>query len=780
MMDNIQGLSSTEAKARVLQYGRNIVEEQKPHLFITLVKKFWSPIPWMLEITIILQLILHKYDEAIIILLLLVFNSVLSFFQENRANNALAMLRKHLAIKARVLRDKQWQLFPAEELVPGDIVHLRMGDIAPADIKLIEGQVLIDQSVLTGEAMPVEGEAGKVTYSGSLIRQGEATGEVIATGKNTYFGKSVELIQSAKSVSHVKNIIFTIIKYLITIDTLLALSVLIYAIINHLSLMDIIPFVLILIVASIPIALPAMFTLSTALGAIQLAKQNVLVTHLTAIEEAATMDVICVDKTGTITLNQLQLSNMKSYPPYTEDELLYYAALASDESSQDPIDQAILFASNARNIPIPHKARLSFTPFDPTIKRTEAIFNLNNHQVRVIKGTPDVLAAMTNHISNIKEAVSELAKDGYRVLSVAADKFYNEQTSHLELIGLIAFNDPPRADSKALLHQLKQNGLHILMVTGDNAATATAVAEKVGLDPHIASATIFQSNKNIDTVDYNVFAGVFPEDKFRLVKELQTKNHIVGMTGDGVNDAPALKQAEVGIAVANATDVAKAAASIVLTKGGLSPIVSAIEISRRIYQRMLTYILNKIIKSLEIAIFLSIGVILTGDIILTPLLIVLLLFANDFMTMSIATDNVPFSRKPDRWQIPHLMMTGGIFSLLILILSFSVFFYARQILHLTLPQLQTLIFVMLVLTGQGIVYLIRERRHFWQSRPARWLIVSSCCDIVIITIMATRGILMAPIKIALIAELFTVIVIYLFFVDFIKVHFFPSWQHEVF
>lgn len=776
-MNNFRGLSSSEASELLLKYGRNIVTEKQPQWFLVFAKKFWSPVPWMLEITIILQLILHKYNEAIIIFILLIFNSALSFFQEGRANKALALLRKHLAIKTRALRDAHWQLIDAAELVPSDIVHLRMGDISPADIKLINGNILIDQSILTGEAMPIEGETGKIIYSGALIRRGEATGEVTATGKSTYFGKSVELIQTAKAESHVKTIIFTIIKYLVTLDGLLSLCVFIFAIMANLPLTEIIPFILILIVASIPVALPATFTLATALGAIQLAKQNVLVTHLTAIEEAATMDVVCVDKTGTITQNQLQLAKAQPFPPYTETDLLHYAALASDESSQDPIDQAIFSTSRLLNIPTSAPRRTSFIPFDPAIKRTEAIFNIDNHQLRVVKGTPDIIAAMANNIINISDEVTKLAENGFRILAVAVDKYYKDEADNqFDLVGLIAFSDTERADSKSLLSQLKQYGLRVLMVTGDNIATAKTVAANVGIGNHVSSAQVLQSTQVTNILDYDVFSGMFPEDKFRLVKKLQAENHIVGMTGDGVNDAPALKQAEVGIAVANATDVAKAAASVVLTKAGLSGLLSSIEVSRHIYQRMLTYILNKIIKSFEIAIFLSVGVILTGDIIITPLLIVLLLFTNDFMTMSIATDNVPFSHKPERWQISRLMTVGSILSFLVLIFSFSVFFYGRQVLHLTLPQLQTLIFVMLVFTGQGIVYLIRERRHFWHSLPSKWLILSSVCDITIVTILATQGILMTAISGILVFQLLCLVIIYLIAIDFIKIRIFSIFK----
>ncbi|HHF7373682.1 TPA: plasma-membrane proton-efflux P-type ATPase [Legionella bozemanae] len=776
-LNNSQGLTSSEAKNRLLHYGPNIIEEKRPNRLTLFAKKFWSPIPWMLEVTILLQLTLRKYDEAIIITVLLLFNSVLSFFQEERANKALALLRHHLAIKARVLRDSKWQLIAAKELVPNDIVHLRSGDILPADIKILDGNILIDQSALTGEAMPVEGEVGKIAYSGAIINRGEATGEVVATGRHTYFGKSVELIQTAKTESHTKTIIFTIIKYLVTIDLLLALFLFIFALITYMPIIDFLPYILVLIIASIPVALPATFTLTTALGATQLAKRGILVTHLTAIEEAATMDVVCLDKTGTITQNQLKVEQIKSFNSYTDVELLYYAALASDASNQDPIDEAILSAANDHNLLSSIPERMSFTPFDPAIKHTEAIFQKDDKQLLVIKGTPDIIASMVCSMPNITTDIARMAETGCRVLAVAVNKNYEDKTENqLELVGLIALHDPPRVDSKSLLHRLKQYGLRILLVTGDNQATATAVAACVGLNTNVAPSQILQSNISAETLNYDIYAGMFPADKFRLVKALQDSNHIVGMTGDGINDAPALKQAEVGIAVENATDVAKAAASIILTQPGLSGILAAIKVSRRIYQRMLTYILNKVIKSFEIAVFLTIGVFLTGNMIVTPLLIVLLLFTNDFVTMSIATDNVSFSYKPQRWQILHVMITGCLLSILILLLSFSIFFYARDILHLSLPELQTLMFVMLVFTGQGTIYLIRERKHLWSSLPSCWLILSSIFDILIVTMFATQGILMTAISFLLVIKLLFVIISYLFLVDFFKVRIFSYFK----
>ena len=661
--------------------------------------------------------------------------------------------------------------------MPGDIVRLRMGDIIPADIKVLDGNLLIDQSALTGEALPVEGEIGQITYTGAIINRGEATGEVVATGSNTYFGKSVELVQTAKTGSHTKTIIFTIIKYLVTIDILLALLLFIFALITHLPIIDFLPYILILIVASIPVALPATFTLTTALGATQLAKQGILVTHLTAIEEAATMDVVCLDKTGTITQNQLKVEQIKAFKPYTDAELLYYAALASDASNQDPIDGAILLAAKDHNLLSSTPKRINFTPFDPTIKHTEAIFQLGKHQLQVIKGTPAIIATMIHDMPNMATDIAKMAETGCRVLAVAVNKNYEDKTeSHLDLVGLIALHDPPRIDSKSLLHRLKRYGLQILLVTGDNQATATAVAASVGLNTQVAPFQILQSKQYVEALNYTIYAGLFPADKFRLVKALQDANHIVGMTGDGINDAPALKQAEVGIAVENATDVAKAAASIILTHPGLSGILAAVKVSRRIYQRMLTYILNKVIKSLEIAVFLTIGVLLTGEMIVTPLLIVLLLFTNDFITMSIATDNVSFAYKPRRWQLLPVMIVGGILSIFILFLSFSVFFYARYVLHLLLPQLQTLMFVMLVFTGQGAIYLIRERNHLWSSLPSYWLIMSSIVDILIVTIFATHGILMTAISFFLVLQLLFAVIIYLFLVDFFKVRIFSYFK----
>lgn len=763
----LQGLTSAEAQQRLLRYGPNTVAEEHPHPWLAFLRKFWAPVPWMLEATIALQLALGKADEAAIIAALLVFNAILSFVQENRANNALALLKGRLAVQARVFRDQAWQRVAAQDLVPGDVVHLRMGDLAPADVHLLDGQVLLDQSALTGESLPVEAGAGSTAHASVVVKRGEATGEVIATGSRTYFGKTAELVRSAKTASHLETLIFTIVKYLVTLDVLLVAALLAYTLATGIPLTEVIPFALILLVASVPIALPATYTLATALGALELARRGVLVTRLSAIEEAAAMDVLASDKTGTITQNRLVLMALHPYARHTDDDLLRLAALACDDATQDPIDLAILDAGRSHGLlsAMPH--RMSFIPFDPETKRSEATFDQDGRQLRVLKGAPRVIAALVQGGPGISADVERLGAEGSRVLAVAV-----ETDGTLQLAGLVGLQDPPRDDSRSLIQKLRNLGVRVLMASGDGPATARAVAAQVGIGDRVCPPDALHEEIQQRVLDYDVFARVLPEDKFHLVQSLQRAGHVVGMCGDGVNDAPALKQAEVGIAVANATDVAKAAASLVLTNPGLTDVEAAVESSRRIYQRMLTYTLNKIIKTLEIAIFLSVGVMLTGVFVITPLLIVLLLFTNDFVTMALATDRVAYSRKPERWHIPALMQTAGILAGLVLILSFAVFFVGRDWLHLPLPQLQTLIFVMLVLTGQGNVYLVRERLHFWKSIPSRWLLLASALDILVVGIFATHGILMDAIPLALVAGLMAVVLGYLIVVDFLKIRIF--------
>ncbi|MGA7594414.1 MAG: plasma-membrane proton-efflux P-type ATPase [Gallionella sp.] len=766
----LQGLTGTEARQRLDKYGPNRVAEDRPHPALLFLKKFWAPVPWMLEATIALQFAIGKADEAAIIAVLLIFNAVLGFVQENRANNALALLKSRLAVRVRVLRDKVWQQTDAQALVPGDVVYLRMGDLAPADIRLLDGQALLDQSALTGESLPVEAGAGATVHAGTIMKRGEASGEVIATGANTYFGRTAELVRSAGTKGHLEILILTIVRYLVTLDAILVAALLLYSRMYGIALTEVLPFALILLVASVPIALPATYTVATALGAVELAGKGVLVTRLSAIEEAAAMDVLASDKTGTITRNRLALSALHSCAPYTDNDLLYRAALACDQATQDPIDLAILDAARSRGLLSGMPQRLRFIPFDPETKRSEAEYGRDGDRLRVLKGAPGAIAALVGGVPDIGADVERLGADGSRVLAIAAGTAGNG----LHLAGLVALQDPPREDSQALVRDLHDLGVRVLMVSGDGPATARAVAERVGIGSRVCPPENLQQAIRGSLLEYDVFARVLPEDKFGLVRALQQSGHVVGMSGDGVNDAPALRQAEVGIAVASATDVAKAAASLVLTNPGLADVKAAVETSRRINQRMLTYTMNKIIKTLEIAVFLSVGVMLTGVFVITPLLIVLLLFTNDFVTMSIATDHVSFARKPERWNIPRLMLTSGTLAVFVLVLSFSVFFAGRDWFHLPQGQLQTLIFVMLVFTGQGNVYLVRERSHFWKSAPSRWLLLASLLDVIAVVALSTRGILMAAIPLWLVSGLMIVVLAYLFVLDFIKIRVFRN------
>jgi H+-transporting ATPase len=756
------GLTTQEAERLRAEFGPNAVAEEREHPLRALVRNFWAPVPWMLEAAVVLEILLHKNIEAGVIAGLIVFNAVLSFIQENRAQGALALLRRRLTIQVRVRRDGAWQRLPAERLVPGDVIYLRVGDMVPADARISSGNVLVDQSALTGESTPSNAEPGNEVFTGGLIKRGEATAVVTATGSRTYFGKTAELVRQAKAAGHLQQMIFTVVRYLVAFDMMVAALVLLYAWNTGMGMGDILPFCLMLLVASVPVALPATFTFASALGTQELAQRGALVSRLSAIEEAAAMDTLATDKTGTLTKNELSVAKITAIAPHSEADVLRFASLASDYATQDPIDLAILTAGRSRGVSTADYKVQKFVPFEPSTKFSEAVVQQGSNTLCVFKGAPSAIAALVG-MPAFPEA-EKLASEGYRVLAVAAGP---EQA--MTITGFLALLDPPRDDSARFVASLLSLGIRVLMITGDAVATARTVAAQVGIGSQTCSSDRLRNDGERAATECDVFAGVFPEDKFRLVQALQHAGHIVGMTGDGVNDAPALKQAEVGVAVSNATDIAKAAASIILTSPGLGDIVSAVETSRRIYQRMLTYTLNKIIKTIEIALFLSLGLALTHSLVITPLLIVLLLFTNDFVTMSIATDRVSFSKRPDRWQIGALVMTAAPLAGLLVLFSLSVIVVGRNILSLSIEQIQTLAFLTLVFGGQGTVYLVRERRHFWNSRPSRWMLLSSAVDLIIVSLLAMKGILMAPLSPSIVGGLALAVVSYLFTIDSLKI-----------
>lgn len=762
------GLTSAEAGERLAEFGPNAIAEARPAEGAALLGKFVGLVPGMLELAVALDLVLGRWVEAGVIFALLLFNAILGFFQERRTQRALALLRQRLTVRARVRRDGRWQVIPATGLVPGDLVHLRAGDVVPADVGLTEGQIQVDESSLTGESLPADRAPEGTAYAGALVKRGEATGVVAATGTRTYFGKTAELVRIASAPPRVDNLIMGLTKDLAALDVLLALAVLLVTVARGTALLPVLPFVLMLLVASVPVALPAMFTMSASLGARGLAEKGVLVTRLSAIEDAAGIDVLCLDKTGTLTENSLIVGDLAPAAATTADELLRLAALASDEATQDPIDLAVLQAAHAHGLLTSLPARVDFVPFDPSTKRSEAAVHENGQTVRVVKGEPATVAELAQaDWPVLEQEVARLSADGSRVLAVATGV-----ERDLHLAGLVALGDPPRPDSAALVTNLVSRGVRVLLVTGDGAATARALAAKVRIAGEVApEGTIHEGFDAAATARFGVFPRCFPADKFLLVKALQKAGHVVGMTGDGVNDAPALRQADVGIAVASATDVAKAAASIVLTKPGLGEIMMAVDGSRMIFRRMQTFMLTMNARKIGIPLFLALGVLVLGAFVLNPLLMVLLMFATDLATMFVSMDRVTPSPGPEHWDIRRLVTTGSGLAGLLLLVSAAVYWVGSNTLRLSGAETQTLVFVWLVFGGaQAVLYLTRARSFFWtKPRPGRWLLLASLFDILAVTLLAGLGWLMAPIPLFLVAGAFVLAVLFLVVGDLVKV-----------
>ena len=740
-----EGLSSQEAARRLSRIGPNAVIEPRVSPLVAVARRFWEPVPWMLEAAIVLQLAIGERFEAAIIALLLVFNVALGVLQEGRANAALAALKSKLALRAYARRDGVWTEIAAAALVPGDVVRLALGGVVPADARLLEGSVLLDQSMLTGESVPVEAGPDKTAYAGALVRRGAAIAEVTATGTRTYFGKTAELVRIAHSESGEQKAVLGVVRNLAIFNGAVVVLLVAYAHSLAIGVDRVILLVLTALLASIPVALPATFTLAAALGAQALTRRGVLLTRLSALHEAATVDVLCSDKTGTLTANALEVTAVKPLnAALGGDDVLALAALASADSGQDPVDAAICAAARERRSARLMK-RLSFTPFDPATKTAEALVaDDKGDEQRIVKGAPAAIAALAPLPASAIAELEALSQKGYRVLAVAAGP-----ANALVPIGLIGLSDPPRADSQPLLAELRAIGVHAVMVTGDAPATAATVAAAIGLEGPVCPPGAIPDS--VAPADFGVYAGVFPEDKFRLVKAFQRHGHTVGMCGDGANDAPALRQAEMGIAVSTATDVAKSAASMVLTEAGLEGIVTAIKEGRLAFQRILTYTLNALVKKFELVLFLAAGLVMTGHAVLTPMLMALLLITGDFITMSLTTDRATPSPLPDRWRVRNITAAAGILGLFALLFAVAVLAVGKYRLGLDPRGLQTLAFVTLVFVGQATVYVVRERRHMWHSLPGRWLALSSALDIGIASVLALTGTLMAPLPAPIVA-----------------------------
>jgi H+-transporting ATPase len=730
------GLSSDEARSRLTQAGPNSMPDIRAHPWRMALEKFWAPVPWMLEATTLLELWLGKYVEAAIIATLLVFNAVIGLIQESRAQATLAALRSRLALNASVRRDGAWKTVPAAELVPGDVVKLSLGGVVAADVHIINGEVLLDQSMLTGESIPIEAGAGVDTYAGALVRRGEAEATVTATGARTKFGQTAELVRTAHALSSQQQAVFRVVRNLAACNGLIIAVLGSYAYFSlHLPVAEIIPLILTGVLASIPVALPATFTLASALGARALAQLGVLPTRLSAVDEAASMDVLCADKTGTLTRNELSVHEVQPMPGYNAAQVLLYAALASSDGGQDPVDAAIRSAALHQSMPEALQL-IEFTPFDPATKTSAAtVADPGGVRQRVVKGAVAAVIGLVPQSAAAAALAENLEHKGLRVLSVAAGA-----TGSMHLLGFLALSDPPRADASTLVTQLRTLGVRTVMVTGDAASTAGIVAQAVGLDGATCPSGVLEPGALPD--QFAVYAGVLPEEKYKIVQAFQANHHIVGMCGDGANDAPALRQAQIGIAVSSATDVAKSAAGMVLTQPGLAGIVAAVKEGRVIFQRIQTYALNSITKKIVQVLFLAVGLALTGQAILTPLLMVIIMITGDFLGMSLTTDNVRPSPRPNAWRIGQLTIAGAMMGLGELLLCSAVLIFALRSLGLQLPALRTLAFIVIVFGNQATTYNNRSRGRLWATRPSAWLIVSSIIDILIASVLAISGIAM--------------------------------------
>ena len=761
------GLTSDEARRRLEKFGPNAVPDTAPHPLRRALTKFWAPVPWMLEAAIVLEVALGKYVEAAIIAVLLAFNAALGFFQEGRAQATLAALKSRLALNAPVRRDHVWATVPAAGLVPGDIVKLSLGAVVAADVRLTEGEILLDQSMLTGESIPIEAGPGLQTYAGALVRRGEAVAEVTATGTRTKFGRAAELVRTAHVESSQQKAVLRVVRNLAMSNGVIIAMLVGYAYALKLPLGEIIPLVLTAVLASIPVALPATFTLAAALGARALAQLGVLPTRLSAVDEAASIEVLCADKTGTLTRNELKVTAVRPMPGFDESHVLGMAALASSDGGQDPVDAAI--RSAAKQAAASDLPKLStFVPFDPATKISEATaVDPSGATVRAVKGAFAAVMSLTQPSPDASTTASQLEAQGFRVLAVAVGP-----PEAMKLAGIIALSDPPRTDSAALITELRTLGVRTVMVTGDAPATAAIVARAVGLDGAVSPPGPIPDG--VRPEDFDVFAGVLPEGKYNLVKAFQKSGHTVGMCGDGANDAPALRQARMGIAVSTATDVAKSAAGIVLTKPGLVGIVAAVKEGRVTFQRILTYTLNSVIKKIVQVLFLAVGLVMTGHAILTPMLMVILMITGDFLSMSLTTDNVRPSPMPNAWRIGKLTIAGVVMGGCLLLFCTAALAVGKFRLGFGIEALRTLAMVALVFGSEATLYSIRERRRLWSSRPSVWVVVSTVCDVLIISTLVTRGFAMSPLSIFVVGGTLVAAAVFAFAVDFAKV---PVFKH---
>ena len=747
------GLTQAEAAKRLTQYGPNEIEEKKTNPLLKFLSYFWGPIPWMIEAAVILSAVVRHWPDFGIILLLLLANAMVGFWEERQAGNAIAALKAKLASKARVQRDGKWVNPPARELVPGDVIRMRLGDIVPADARLLDGDsVEVDQSALTGESLPATRQSGEAVFSGSIIRRGEIGALVYATGGNTYFGKTAQLVQEARTVSHFQKAVLKIGNYLIMLAGVLVAAIITVAIFRGDPILTTLQFALVLTVAAIPVAMPTVLSVTMAVGARLLAKKKAIVSKLVAIEELAGVDVLCADKTGTLTQNKLTLGDPFCVANVSAEQLILDGALASRADNNDTIDLAVL-AGVKNDQDLKGYQVLHFQPFDPVHKRTEAsVKGKDGKTFKVAKGAPQVILQLSANVIEVKSAVEKAVDDfaarGFRALGVARA----EGEGPWQFVGVLPLFDPPREDAKSTIATALTMGVKIKMVTGDALAIAKETAKKLDMGTNILDASSLGDAKKQESAEVadsiqkaDGFAQVFPEHKFHIVDVLQKHGHMVGMTGDGVNDAPALKKADCGIAVSDATDAARAAASIVLTTAGLSVIIDAIKESRKIFQRMNSYAIYRIAETLRVLLFMTTAILVFNFYPLTAVMIVMLALLNDGAILSIAYDNVHYKNAPEAWNMRLVLGIATVLGIVGPIAAFGLFFLTDRVFHLDHPHVQTMMYLMLSVAGHLTIFQARTRGPFWSIRPARILWMAVLGTQMLATAIAVFGVLVTPI-----------------------------------
>ena len=787
LSSDLKGLSEEDAKTR-LKYGINEISEGQQNHLRKFLGYFWGPIPWMIEFALIISLLIQHWPEFGIILLLLLINGLVGFFQESRADNAIELLKEKLAYKARVLRGGKWSNIPSKNIVAGDIVKVHLGDIVPADIKLTEGgYVTVDESSLTGESLPVDKTIDDIIYSGSIIQKGQMNGVVFATGMNTYFGKAAGLVSGLSPKSHLQRAVITIGDYLIILDLIMVSLIFVAGLIRHESFFDILGFALVLTIASIPVAQPAVLSVTLTVGAMAMAKKKAIVSKLTAIEELAGMEVLFSDKTGTLTKNEISIAEIEAYNGFKEDEVIFYAGLASLRLEQDPLDKAILDkieSSKDLSLNTSDYKILKFNPFDPIRKSTESEIEYNNSRFKVSKGAPQVILSLLNDHdilkTKVERNVDHFATKGYRSLGVAKTDSNNEW----QFLGLIALYDPPKKSSKRTIADAKSMGIDVKMITGDHIAIAKQIAKELDLSTNIMLPSSFldlpedEAFKVVEKA--SGFAEVFPEHKYRILEILQNRGKIVGMTGDGVNDAPALKKADAGIALYQATDAAKSAADIVLTIPGLSVIINAIKESYKIFHRMRSYSIYRVAETIRILVFVAMVILLFNFYPVTALMLVFIALLDDIPVMTIAYDRTEKVNKPQKWDMYQVIGMATLLGILGVVSSLLLFYIGKVVLHLDTGVLQSLIFLKLVVAGHLTMFVTRNTGHFWSVKPSGIFFWSVILTDIFATLLVVFGVFLTPIGWGLAALVWGYSLVAFVIEDQMKIYFYKILEHGYF